>query len=106
MESFLSFRFPDKIGDFHGGMGSALAIVKDAAVRNQVERYLHAYSHNEEGNISAVVDPSEATVVLRSLFEMMKAVDASHFSAMCKALSIDEAQLLQIPAAMGGATAL
>jgi wobble nucleotide-excising tRNase len=105
MESFLSFRFPDKIGDFRGGMESALAIVKDAAVRNQVERYLHAYSHNEEGNISAVVDPSEATVVLRSLFEMMKAVDDSHFSAMCKALLIDEAQLLQIPAATG-ATAL
>jgi len=98
MESFLSFRFPDKIGNFHGGMEAALAIVQDPATRNQVERYLHAYSHNEEGNISAVVDPSEATVVLRSLFGMMRAVDEDHITAMCKALSIDEAQLLQLPA--------
>lgn len=97
MESFLSFRFPGQIGNFHGGMEAALAVVHDAAIRNHVERYLHAYSHNEEGDISAVVDPSETTVVLRSLFAMMRVLDESHFSAMCKALSIDEAQLLQLP---------
>lgn len=105
MESFLSFRFPEQIGNFHGGMESALAIVKDPATRNRVERYLHAYSHNEEGNISAVVDPSEATAVLRALFEMIRLVDPNHFAAMCKALSIDETQLLKLPASSsGGAT--
>lgn len=97
MESFLSFRFPEHIGNFHGGMEAALEVVQDPATRNQVERYLHAYSHNEEGNISAVVDPSEATVVLRSLFTMMRAVDPGHFTAMCKALLVEEAALLQLP---------
>lgn len=97
MESFLSFRFPEQIGNFHGGMEAALKAVQEPATRNHVERYLHAYSHNEEGDISAVVDPSEATAVLRSLFVMMHAVDPDHFSAMCKALLVDEAKLLEIP---------
>lgn len=97
LESFLSFKFPDQIGNFHGSMESALAVVKDAAIRNRVERYLHSYSHNEQGDISAVLDPSEATVVLRALFEMIRVIDEQHFSAMCRALSIDETQLLQLP---------
>lgn len=105
MESFLSFRFPEQIGNFHGGMEAALKVVQDPATRNHVERYLHAYSHNEEGNISAVVDPSEATVVLRSLFVMMRAVDAAHFTAMCKALLVEESALLQLPSTTAGGTA-
>lgn len=100
LEAFLSFRFPEQIGDFHAGMYAALKSVQDRTTRNQVERYLHSYSHNEEGDISAAVDPSEATVVLRAIFEMMQVVDPDHFSAMCKALLIDEADLLQIPRSM------
>jgi len=94
MEAFLSFRFQESIGDFHGGMRAALSGVRDQSTRTHVERYLHAYSHNEEGNVSAMLDPSEATVVLRSLFHLMKEVDDVHFSSMCRALLIDEALLL------------
>lgn len=94
MEGFLSFRFPEHIGNFHGGMGAALEKVNDEALRNRVERYLHAYSHNDEGDISAMLDPSEATTVFRALFELMKAVDANHLSGMCAALALDENQLL------------
>lgn len=98
MESFLSFRFPEHIGDFHNGMRAATSNVADQSVRTHVERYLHAYSHNEEGDISSSIDPSEATVVLRALFAMMKEVDSKHISAMCNALLIDETQLLAVPA--------
>lgn len=98
MEAFLSFRYPQHIGDFHNGMRAAIAGVQDQSVRTHVERYLHAYSHNESGDISAVLDPSEATVVLRALFVMMKESDEAHFESMCRALMIDQAQLLAVPA--------
>lgn len=97
MEGFLSFRFPAHIGSFHGGMGAALKSVPDGALRNRIERYLHAYSHNEEGDISAMLDPSEATSVFRSLFELMNLLDAEHFSGMCAALGIEEERLLCCP---------
>jgi wobble nucleotide-excising tRNase len=102
MEGFLSFRYPEHIGSFHKSMGAVLEKVDDEALRNQVERYLHAYSHNEEGDISAMLDPSEATVVFRSLFSLMKAIDSDHVSGMCTALKIDETLLLTVPA--GSAT--
>ena len=63
----MSFRFPEKIGSFHGGITAALGRVNDQSIRTHVERYLHAYSHNEEGDISTAVDLSEATAVLRSV---------------------------------------
>ena len=94
LEGFLSFRYPGSVGDFHAGMRAALQSVDDAAVRNRVERYLHAYSHNEEGDISAMVDPAEVGPVVQSLFEMMKAVDEKHFEAMCAALELDSAALV------------
>lgn len=97
MEAFLSFRYPEHIGNFHAGMRAALGVVDDHSIRTHVERYLHAYSHNEEGNVSAMVDPSEATVVIRSLFSMMDAVDPDHLASMCRALLIDKSVLLSVP---------
>ncbi len=97
LEPFLSFRFPDKMGDFHGGVREALGRVPDQSIRTHVERYVHSYSHNEEGDISTTVDSSEAVTVLRSLFHMMKVVDREHFEAMCRALMGDEAELLAPP---------
>ncbi|WP_172979892.1 AAA family ATPase [Agromyces agglutinans] len=97
MEAFLSFRYPQHIGDFHAGMRDGMQQVASPAIRTHVERYLHAYSHNEEGNVSAMVDPSEATAVIRSLFSMMRAIDAQHLSSMCEALLIDETELFAVP---------
>lgn len=96
LEAFLSFRFPQHIGKFHLGMKAAIDAVDDANIRTHVERYLHAYSHNEEGNVSAMIDPSEATVVLRSLFLLIRANDPKHLSAMCEALGIDESELFAL----------
>lgn len=77
-------------------MKAAIDAVDDANIRTHVERYLHAYSHNEEGNVSAMIDPSEATVVLRSLFLLIRANDPKHLSAMCEALGIDESELFAL----------
>lgn len=96
LEAFLSFRFPQCVGQFHLGMKEAIKEVDDAAIRVHVERYLHAYSHNEEGNVSAMIDPSEATAVLRSLFLLIRANDPRHLSAMCTALGINETELFTL----------
>ncbi|QCR42239.1 hypothetical protein C1N91_00510 [Curtobacterium sp. SGAir0471] len=96
LEAFLSFRFPQYIGQFHLGMKEAIKEVDDPALRTHVERYLHAYSHNEEGNVSAMIDPSEATAVLRSLFLLIRANDPGHLSAMCMALGINETELFAL----------
>jgi wobble nucleotide-excising tRNase len=93
LEAFLSFRHPSLIGDFHGGMRAALADIKDAATRTHIERYLHAYSHNEEGDISSMLDPSEVRPVIQSLFEMIRTLDEGHFEAMCASLEIDSAEI-------------
>lgn len=97
MEAFLGFRYPQHIGDFHAGMREAMNQIASPSTRVHVERYLHAYSHNEEGNVSAMLDPSEATTVIRSIFSMMRDIDAQHFSSMCDALLIDETELLTAP---------
>lgn len=97
VEAFLSFRYPQHIGNFHAGMKAAISELDEPSVRTHVERYLHAYSHNEEGNVSAMIDPSEATVVLRSLFLLMKANDPKHVAAMCESLEIDEEALFALP---------
>ncbi|MHA7191949.1 AAA family ATPase [Arthrobacter sp. MDT2-16] len=97
VEAFLSFRYPQHIGNFHAGMKAAMEALDDPAVRTHVERYLHTYSHNEEGNVSAMLDPSEASMVLRSLFLLIRANDSEHLSAMCQALEIDEGALFAIP---------
>jgi wobble nucleotide-excising tRNase len=98
IEAFLSFRYPQHIGNFHAGMKAAISELDEPAVRTHVERYLHAYSHNEEGNVSAMIDPSEATVVLRSLFLLMRANDPKHVAAMCESLEIEEQALFALPA--------
>ena len=96
MESFLSFRRPDKMGSFHGSMRAVLEDYPglDDSVRTHVERYLHAYSHLEEADISRSLDPGESTAVLRSLFRFMYHVDSNHVSNMCAALDIEEQALL------------
>lgn len=97
LESFLSFRCPHEMGSFHGSMRTVLDGNPglDQAVRTHVERYLHAYSHLEEADILHPLDPSESTVVLRSLFHFMDHVDQEHVSSMCKALGIDKTALLR-----------
>lgn len=96
MEAFLSFRCPEKMGSFHGSMRAVLDSKPglDDSVRTRIERYLHTYSHMEEADITRPLDPSEATVVLKSLFQLMNHVDHEHFTSMCTALGFEAETIL------------
>jgi wobble nucleotide-excising tRNase len=94
LEAFLSFKFPGQIGDFHGSLRAALGQVPGSApYRNRVERYLHAYSHDEEGDLSDPLLPGEAASVLASVFELINGLDPAHFEAMCESLDVDRTSL-------------
>lgn len=95
LEAFLSFRYPNQMGDFHGSLRRALQKVPGSApYRTRVERYLHAYSHDEQGDISDPLLPGEAPSVIASVFELIRELDPEHFSAMCESLQIDTTSLL------------
>ena len=96
LEAFLSFRCPGKVGSFHVALQELMCRDHhlDGGVRTRVERYLHAYSHFDGGDISQPLKLTETTTVLRSLFQLMHHVDPEHVSAMCTALDIDERELL------------
>ena len=100
LEAFLSFRCPSRIGSFHVALEETLNDAQnlDETVRNRVEKYLHAYSHFDGGNISQPLRLNEATTVLRSLFQLMDHVDHDHVSSMCTALGIKYDQLVKVPA--------
>ena len=95
LEAFLNFRCPEKMGSFHGSMRAVLDSNPglDDSVRTRIERYLHTYSHMEEADITRPLDPSEATTVLQSLFQLMNHVDPEHFKSMCKALGFEESDM-------------
>ena len=96
LEAFLSFRCPSRIGSFHVALEEVMngAQNLDNTVRTRVEKYLHAYSHFDGGNISQPLRLNEATTVLRSLFQLMYYLDSRHVSSMCEALGIEEHKLL------------
>ena len=107
LEAFLSFRCPGKVGSFHVALQELMLRDRrlDGGVRTRVERYLHAYSHFDGGDISQPLKLTETTTVLRSLFQFMHHVDPEHVSAMCTALAIDERELLggSVSASLEGA---
>lgn len=98
LEAFLSFKCPGKVGSFHVAveevMNSGGAL--DPSIRTRVERYLHTYSHFDAGDISQPLKLTEATNVLRSLFQLMHHVDPGHVSSMCEALGHDPDALLGV----------
>lgn len=105
LEGFLSFRFPAKLGNFDDSMRLALQNA-DSATRIRVTKYLHAYSHNEEGDIGKPLEPGEATVVLASVFELMHFLDKDHFDSMCEALDLDAGAVLGAAGALENSPAV
>ena len=101
LEGFLAFRQPAHIGDFTNSLRKALAGLQETdPVRVRVTRYLHAYSHNEEGDHSKPLEPGEAPAVLACVFELIKLLDEPHFDAMCAALDLEAATLISASGAV------
>jgi len=98
LEAFLTFTFPKDIGNFHNGMRSAMSLLGSDTVRLRVERYLHAYSHNEEGDIGRPLEVSEGVQVLASVFYLINRVNPAHYEAMCSSLDIDGHAILRAAA--------
>ena len=101
LESFLAFKHPERIGDFTTGMRDTEALLREAgyqgdpaALRQQLTRFAHAYSHSDTPETDIVVNPDEIEAVIDAVFTFMKHLDDRHFSGLCRALDVDPTELV------------
>lgn len=95
LEGFLSFKYPQKIGDFRGLVEAAIGSMDESVTRTRLVTYLHHYSHNEEGDISRPVARPESVRILGAVFDLIHRVDPDHYEKMCSALHV-EPELLDV----------
>ena len=95
LEGFLSFKYPQKIGDFRGLVEEAIGTLDESVTRTRLVTYLHHYSHNEEGDISKPVARPESVRILGAVFDLIHRVDPDHYQKMCSALQV-EPELLDV----------
>ena len=96
LESFLAFKRPEQTGDFTAAMRETTAMLEDAgyegdaeALRQQLTRYTHAYSHSETPDTNAAVNPDEIASALSAVFSFMKQLDGRHFCGLCNIVGVD-----------------
>lgn len=96
LESFLAFKRPGKTGDFTGAMRETTAMLQGAgytgdaeALRQQLTRYTHAYSHSETPDTNEVVNPDEIAGALVAVFAFMRQLDEDHFCGLCEAVGVE-----------------
>lgn len=101
LESFLAFKRPDQVGDFTGAMRQTTAMLECAgykgdaeALRQQLTRYTHAYSHSETPDTSEVVNPDEIAAALAAVFAFMRHLDDGHFSGLCSVIGVEPDNLV------------
>jgi wobble nucleotide-excising tRNase len=101
LESFLAFKRPDQTGDFTSAMRQTTAMLEDAgyegdaeALRQQLTRYTHAYSHSETPDTNDVVNPDEIAGAFTAVFAFMKQLDESHFRGLCEVVGADPGELV------------
>lgn len=112
LESFLAFKRPEQTGDFTKAMRETTVMLESTgydgdaeALRQQLTRYAHAYSHSETPDTNEVVNPDEIASALAAVFTFMKQLDNGHFSGLCDVVGIDP-ELLVAPPANDEAVAL
>lgn len=103
LESFLAFKRPDWVGDFTGAMRNAGELLLaygyegDAdALRQQLTRYAHAYSHSESPETDTTVNPDEIYGAIGAVFVFMNQLDPDHFQGLCTAVGKEASQLLPL----------
>ncbi|MFD6883656.1 AAA family ATPase [Rhodococcus sp. NPDC060084] len=94
LEGFLSFRFPEKMGDFRQQMRAAIDDIDDGATRQRLVTFLHQYSHNEQVDTTRGINRPESVAILRAVFELIQIQDPAHFEGMCQALDINPTAVL------------
>ena len=88
LEGFLSFRCPQKIGNFEAQMKQMIGDLEDSAKRNYLVRFLHEYSHNEQCDPNKHIQLLETPKVIESIFSVIQELDPVHYEAMCEALHV------------------
>jgi wobble nucleotide-excising tRNase len=94
LEAFLSFKYPDKIGDVRALDEAAIGALDESVTRTRLVTFLHQYSHSEEGDISRPLARPESVSMLGPVFELIRQVDSDRYAKMCQALQM-EPQLLR-----------
>lgn len=104
LESFLAFKRPGHAGDFTGAMRETTAMLESAgyqgnaeALRQQLTRYTHAYSHSESPDTNDVVNPEEVAGALSATFSFMRHLDGEHFRGLCGVVGVDPDVLVPPP---------
>ncbi|WP_201732192.1 AAA family ATPase [Acidithrix sp. C25] len=104
LESFLAFKRPDWVGDFTASMRNATKLLIDSgykgdadALRQQLTRYAHAYSHSQTPETDETVNPDEINGAISSVFVFMNQLDHEHFVGLCKVVGVDPESLLPTP---------
>lgn len=103
LESFLAFKRPDWVGDFTKSMRDAGQLLLDSgysgdadALRQQLTRYAHAYSHSQTPETNETVSPDEISSAISSVFVFMDQIDRAHFLGLCAVIGVDPALLLPV----------
>lgn len=88
LEGFLSFRYPQHIGNFRNQMSAAIDQLEDSASRNHMLRLMHEYSHNEQCDMAKPIQILETPMIVERIFRTIQKLDKDHYSAMCEALDV------------------
>jgi wobble nucleotide-excising tRNase len=101
LESFLAFKHPDQTGDFTSAMRQTTAMLEAAgyggnaeALRQQLTRYTHAYSHSESPDTNEAVNPDEIASALAAVFNFMQFLDEGHFRGLCRVVGVEPVHLV------------
>lgn len=108
LESFLAFKRPDWVGDFTASMSDAGQLLVDSgytgdadALRLQLTRYAHAYSHSQTPETDDAVSPDEIGAAISAVFVFMNQIDTPHFVGLCTVVGVNPASLLPEALVMG-----
>ncbi len=103
LETFAAFKSPKTVGDFTGAMRSLGDMLKNSeysgdkdALRTQITRFTHTYSHAETPETDVVVRPEELSAMFVSVFTLMNAIDSGHFEGLCHVANVQPSQLLSL----------
>lgn len=103
LETFLGFKRPDGVGDFTKMMRDTTELLNTSgyagdadALRQQLTRYAHAYSHSETPDTTMTINPDEIAPAISAVFTFMHQLDPGHFNGLCTVIDRDPEELLNL----------
>ena len=94
LEGFLSFHYPQDVGNFTKQMEHVVDQLSNSTTRTYMVNFLHNYSHNEQCDLTKPIDIYESSKVIEHVFNTIYLLDENHYKAMCEAFDIEESKLL------------